>query len=130
MTARIREELGLLLNRFPGMTFLEDGLWCRLPAYVIPGEHWVQTIVDVAFRIPTMLPGQDPYGFWVSGGLTPRRSGVQITNYTYPVTTGFGEGWGQFSWAPEGWTPGPTARGGDNMVTWVGTFAHRLLEGP
>jgi hypothetical protein len=130
MSTRIDEELALLRNRFPDMTYLGEGLWCRIPGYVIPGGLWVQTAVDVAFRIPTALPGQDPYAFWVEGGLTPRKPGVAISNYTYPVTTGFGAGWGQFSWAPDGWSPGPTAAAGDNMVTWVGTFAHRLLEGP
>ena len=113
------------------MTFLEDGLWCRLPAYVIPGEHGVQTIADVAFRIPTMLPRQAPTASGCQRQSHPAPDpALQITNYTYPVTTGFGEGWGQFSGVLKGWNPGPTARGGDNMVTWVGTFAHRLLQGP
>jgi len=130
MSTRIEEELALLRNRFPGMTFLADGLWCRLPDYAIPGEAWVQASADVAFRIPALIPGQDPYAFWVAGGLTPRAPCAAISNYTYPVTIGFGPGWGQFSWAPNGWSPRPTAAAGDNMVTWVGTFAHRLLEGP
>ena len=39
MTTRIEQELALLSNRFPRMTFLADGLWCRLPGYVIPGKQ-------------------------------------------------------------------------------------------
>ena len=130
MTQRVRDELALLRNRFPGMVFLEDGLWCRLPGYVVPGEHWVEETTDVAFRIPAAIPGQDPYAFWVAGGLTPREAGTAIGNYTFPTPTGFGGDWGQFSWAPNGWHPGAIAESGDNMVRWVGTFAHRLLEGP
>ena len=130
MTTRIEQELSLLRNRFPGMTFLADGLWCRLPGYVIPGKHWVQAAADIVFRIPEATPGEAPYGFWVAGGLTPVAAGAVIGDYTYPAPTGFDGNWGLFSWSPEGWNPGPTAAAGDNMVTWVGTFAHRLLEGP
>jgi hypothetical protein len=130
MTVRVEQELALLRNRFPEMAFLADGLWCRLPGYVIPGEQWRQARADIAFRIPEALPGQVPYGFWVAGSIDPRRPGAVISNYTYPAVTGFGGEWGLFSWSPDGWNPGPTAAAGDNMVTWVGTFAHRLLEGP
>jgi hypothetical protein len=130
MTERATAELALLTNRFPGLEFVESGLWCRVPGYVVPGEHFKEDIVDVAFRIPENTPGQEPYGFWVAPGLTPRDEGATILNYAYPAQTGFGGEWGQFSWAPDGWRPGPTAESGDNMVTWVSTFAHRLLDGP
>jgi hypothetical protein len=130
MTERVAEELGLLERRFPALEFVEPGLWCRIPDYIVPGEHFKESQVDVAFQIPANIPGQEPYGLWVKPGLTPSAEGAVITNYTYPAATGFGNGWGQFSWAPDGWHPGPSAATGDNMITWVSTFAHRFLEGP
>jgi hypothetical protein len=130
MTDRIAEELALLRARYSGLEFLEAGLWCKLASYTVPGGRFNETEIAVAFQIPPNIPGQDPYGFWTHPGLTPAVAGTQVTNYTFPASTGFGDGWGQFSWAPENWRPGATASKGDNMVTWVSTFAHRLLEGP
>ena len=130
MTERISAELELLQARHAGLEFLEAGLWCKLSDYTVPGTHFHEKSVAVAFQIPANTPGQEPYGFWVQPGLTPTAAGAQMTNYTHPASTGFDGTWGQFSWAPQMWRPDADVTKGDNMVTWVTTFAQRLLEGP
>lgn len=129
MTDRVAEELRLLRTRYPGLEFVEAGLWCKLPGYIVPGDRFNEHDVAVAFQIPANIPGQDPYGFWTQPGLTSSAGG-SVNNYIFPAATGFEGEWGQFSWAPEIWRPGTSAADGDNMVAWVTTFAQRLLEGP
>jgi hypothetical protein len=50
------------------------------------------------------------------------------TNYTHPVTTGFGDGWGQFSWSPVAWRPTANGAGADTIVHFVRSFRDRMLE--
>ena len=82
--------------------------------------------VEVAFQF--VLPGQPPYGFWVRPGLT-LATGAAIQNYSYPVETPFGPGWGQFSWSPEDWSAQEDPRAAGNMLRWARSFAQRLAEG-
>lgn len=77
---------------------------------------------------PGGLPGQAPYAFWVRGGLA-LSGGAQPTNYTFPSTsTPWGDEWGQFSWQPASWAPGPQPGQGTTMVDFVRSFADRLRE--
>ncbi len=126
MNERLAAELELLRTAFQDAEFREEDLWARIPAYLISPEVWGRTTCEIAFRF--VLPGQPPYGFWVRPGLT-LISGAPIQNYSYPVATGFGDGWGQFSWSPEEWAPGADVRHGANMLRWAQSFATRLAEG-
>lgn len=126
MTERTTAELDLLRSAYPDIEFREEDLWARLAAYPLPVEIWGRPSCEVAFRFP--IPGQPPYGFWVRPGFA-LVSGAPVQNYSYPVSTPFGDGWGQFSWAPEEWIPGADVRRGANMLRWTQSFAIRLTEG-
>lgn len=126
MNERLRAELEVVRSAFPDAELREADLWARIPVYPISEEVWGGTTCEVAFRF--VLPGQPPYGFWVRPGLT-LVSGAAVQNYSYPVATGFGDGWGQFSWSPEEWAPGADVCRGANMLRWVQSFAMRLAEG-
>ena len=126
MNERVRAELEWLRTGFPDAEFLEDVLWARIPSYPLPEALWGRSSCELAFRV--VLPGQPPYGFWVRPGLS-LLDGRPIQNYSYPVATGFGEGWGQFSWGPEEWVPRAAVRRGANMLVWARSFALRLAEG-
>lgn len=128
MNERIAQEVSLLLAAYPDMEWRPHDFWARIPKYPVPLSIWTLHSAEIAFQVPTQLPGQAPYGFWVRPGLV-LSSGGAINNYSYPVLTPFGSGWGQFSWAPEVWRPGPTAREGTNMLDFVRSFADRLREG-
>jgi hypothetical protein len=78
MTERIREELALLRGWWPGLEFVEAGLWLRLREYQIPSAAWTPRVVEVALQIPPQLPGQEPYAFYVRPGVAA--GGVAITN--------------------------------------------------
>jgi hypothetical protein len=125
VSARIAEELALLRTIYPDLEHHSDGDWVRIPAYPLDGALWGLTSCEVVFKIP--IPGQPPYAFWVRPGLSVRGGPPQ--NYTFPVETPFGAGWGQFSWAPETWEPGASVARGANMMRWAESFAVRLAEG-
>jgi hypothetical protein len=123
---RIQQELDLLRAVFPELEWRPDAFWARIPVYPVPGDVWQPAVVEVAFRIPPTA-GEQPYAFFVRPGL---QAPAQITNYTYPASTCFGDDWGQFSWAPEVWCPHAEITRGSNMLHFVRSFADRLREGP
>jgi hypothetical protein len=125
---RIEEEIALVLRAYPDLEFQSADLWARIPSYPLPDGIWHQEIVEVAFQFPAGLPGQQPYGFWVRPGLELRTGGT-ISSYTFPVTTPFGDQFGQFSWSPEVWTPRAEITAGTNMLDFVRSFSRRLAEG-
>jgi hypothetical protein len=130
MQERVEAEIALLKERFPELEIRLD-LWCRFPEYRLPAGIWNVDVVELAFRIPAQLPGEQPYGIWVKPSLTLKGGGMP-GNYTPDVSIALGEGWGQFSWAPETWAPSPTIdtiTQGTNLVNFVESFAVRLREG-
>jgi hypothetical protein len=130
MNERIAQELELLRARYPDLEYSPTDHWIRLPAYPLPAGIYngeTETTVEIACRIPQLL-GEQPYGFWVKPGLQ-LASGAAIQNYTHPVATPFGEGWGQFSWAPEVWNPSSDIHSGTTMLDFVRSFFQRLEEG-
>lgn len=126
MTDRTAAELKLVRSGYPDVEFREDDLWARIPAYPVPGE-WAREHAEIAFRFPRDVFGEEPYGFWVRPPLQLPGGGAP-GNCSGPVATGFGEGWQQFSWAPDGWRPAAELRCGTNMLDWVRSFARRLAE--
>lgn len=126
MIDRVREELDLVRLRFPDLEFREEDFWARLPSYPVP-EEWGRGSTEVAFQVPRDIFAQQPYGFWVRPPLEVPGGGIP-TNTSGPVATGFGEGWQQFSWAPEVWQPGPEPRLGSNLLDFVRSFRLRLCE--
>lgn len=125
---RVEQELSLLRAVYPDLEWRPDTFWVRIPAYPIPGGHWNQDAAEIACRIPPTV-GEQPYAFFVRPGLTTV-DGREITNYTHPSATVFGDDWGQFSWAPETWAPHVDITSGSNMLNFVRSFADRLREGP
>lgn len=128
MNERCAAELELLRQLWPALEFLGEGLWVRIPAYSVPCDQWDAEVVEVAFQIPAGLPGQAPYAFYVRPMLA-LKSGATVNNYTRDATTGFGSGWGLFSWQLEPWTPTDDIASGTNMVNFALSFAERLREG-
>jgi hypothetical protein len=125
---RIEQELALLRTSYPDLEWRSDTFWVRIPSYAVPSGHWVQAEVEVACRIPPTV-GEQPYAFFVRPGLIALDE-RQVQNYAYPTSNCFGEGWGQFSWAPEAWTPHDEITRGSNMLNFVRSFADRFREGP
>jgi len=122
---RIQEELALLSGKHPGLEVAPDGRWVKVPAYPLP-QGWNRTTTDIAFRI--VDPPAGPYGIYVPSGLL--FNGQRPNNYSEPVAgVPFPGTWGVFSWTPEAWTPGTTAKGGSNYFNWVGSFGARFREG-
>ncbi len=130
MSTRLGEERQLLLTTFPQIEWSEDGTWGRIANYIVPPGPWRETVTEVTFRLPPGLPGEAPYAFFVRPLLTPTTPGASITNFTENASTPFGEGWGQFSWAPEDWVPDAVITRGSNMLNFARSFAERLGEGP
>ena len=128
VSERIEQELALLRTVYPDLEWRPDTFWVRVPAYPVPSGPWVQPVVEVACRIPPTV-GEQPYAFFLRPGLTAA-DGRELTNYNYPSSTCFGDDWGQFSWAPEVWTPHVEITRGSNMLNFVRSFADRLREGP
>ena len=129
VTERIEQELTLLRAVYPDLEWRPDAFWVRIPDYPVPVALWETCSEgEVAFRIPPTV-GEQPYAFWVRPGLTAV-GGRQITNYTYPTSTCFGDGWAQFSWAPEVRAPTWRSPASSNMLNFVRSFADRLREGP
>lgn len=127
---RVEAELNLLRGWFgSALEYRPDGHWIRLPDYHIPSGLWVPRIVEVCFQIPAGIPGQEPYAFHVRPGVALSNH-VAINAYAYPTTTGFGENWGTFSWAPNSWQPGVTPQDGSSMLDFARSFADRFRAGP
>lgn len=130
MTPRGLQELELLRAWWGALEFVEAGLWVRLADYPLPLGLWDRKSCDLAFQIPAQLPGQAPYGFYVSPGLGLIGGGA-IGSYTFPThEPPFGSGpWGKFSWALAEWQPAAEAARGSNMVQFARSIADRLREG-
>jgi hypothetical protein len=124
----IAEELKLLRGFWPDLEFIPDGNWVLRRDYSLP-SGWNKEIVDLAIRIPAGFPGEQPYGFWVAGGLV-LESAAPISNYAFPSETipGSDESWGKFSWSPEAWTPGAEPGQGMGMIHFAQSVWRRLLE--
>lgn len=126
MSERTEKELELIRSRYPRLEFREGDFWARIPDYPVP-DDWGCKQAEVAFQVPPDLLGQEPYGFWVRPPLQ-LPDGGEPSNSSGPVATGFGEGWQQFSWSPDGWRPGPDPCSGTNLLDFVRSFARRLAE--
>lgn len=126
MMERVQAEVALVRCRYPDLEFRNGDLWARIPAYPVP-EAWGRDTVELAFQAPRDVFGQQPYGFWVRPPLELPAGGPPA-NTSAPVATAFGDGWQQFSWAPEVWQPASDARSGSNLLDFVRSFAHRLAE--
>jgi hypothetical protein len=126
MTERLRAELDLVRSRYPELEFREQDFWARIPDYPLP-QAWGRESTEIAFQVPRDMFGQQPYGFWVRPPLQAPGGSVP-TNTSGPVATGFGDGWQQFSWAPEVWQPAAEPHNGSNLLDFVRSFAQRLRE--
>jgi hypothetical protein len=121
------QELRLLHRCWPSLIHADGTNWCKIPDFVLPAG-WNRPSVDVAFQVPDALPGQEPYAFWVHGGLA-LASGAQITNYAFPAESTPWDGpWGKFSWNLNPWAPGARPGEGTGLVDFVRSFASRLRE--
>lgn len=120
------QELRLLRHCWPQLECDESTGWCRIPDYAVP-QGWSKTTVEVAFQIPDNLPGQAPYAFWIRDGIQ-LAAGSPPTDYNPQASTPWGGLWGQFSWTPESWAPGPQPGRGTTMVDFVRSFADRLQD--
>jgi len=126
MTDRLAQEIALVRTAFTDLEFLQDGLWARVPAYPLP-EGWGRESAEIAFQFRRDSIAEEPYGFWLRPPLSVPGGGAP-TNSSGPVATGFGEGYQQFSWAPDSWEPAHDLRCGTNMLNWVRSFGKRLAE--
>jgi Prokaryotic E2 family E len=126
MMERVHAEVDLIRSAFPEAEFREEDFWMRIPDYPIP-DGWGREKAEIAFQMPRDWMGQQPYGFWVRPPLQTADGGAP-TNTSGPVQTGFGDGWQQFSWAPDGWEPMPEPRMGSNMLDFARSFVRRLRE--
>lgn len=127
MNERLQEELKLIRSEYPSLEFREEDFWARIVDYPLP-VAWGREASEVAFQVPRDPFGQEPYGFWVNPFLALPGGGPPSNSSPEAVATGFGAGWQQFSWSPEGWQPGPTASAGSNLLDFVRSFARRLAE--
>jgi hypothetical protein len=125
MSERIAAELELIRDEYPGIAV--SGLWVLIPGYPISADWQASAETELAFQFPAELPAQEPYGFWLRPALV-LPGGAAPSNSSGPVETGFGAGWQQFSWAFDGWAPGPTPIAGSNMLDFVRSFGRRLGE--
>jgi len=121
-------ELALLQKLWPNIEYVLDGHWVLRREYALPAG-WNRSVADLAFRVPQNLPAEQPYGFWIRGGLT-LASGLQPANYQFPSdSVPFGsDSWGRFSWSPEAWSPGAAPGSGHGMVLFAQSFRRRLEE--
>ena len=125
----VTDELALLRTIWPELQFIEDGNWVLRPGYTIP-EGWDRQKADIAIRIPAQLPGEQPYAFWVRGGLALSNGG-QVGAYACPseaVPFAPAEPWGKFSWAPEVWAPGAKPGEGTGMIHFAISIRQRLED--
>lgn len=127
---RAEAELELLRQFFPNLEYRAEGHWVLLPRYGVPPEGgWIQTEVRAAFQMPAGLPGQAPYGFYISPNVT-QSSGTAAQNTTpasEPVP--WPGPWTKFSWSPESWQPGASVVAGSNMLQFAISIADRLKQG-
>ena len=128
MSERIESELALLRTAYPALEYRPDGRWVRIASYVVPVGIWSQAQIEICFQIPTGIPGEAPYGFYVRPHLTLANGRVP-NNYTYPAPTVFGQDWGKFSWILDPWTPQADVRAGSNMLDFALSIHGRLKEG-
>lgn len=127
MMDRVHAEIELVRCHYRTLEFREQDFWGLIPDYPLPEDWRRGDSTEVAFQVPRDLFGQQPYGFWVRPPLTTP-SGGPPTNTSGPVATGFGDGFQQFSWAPEVWQPGAHPHNGSNLLDFVRSFAQRLRE--
>ncbi|MEK6272841.1 MAG: E2/UBC family protein [Actinomycetota bacterium] len=124
-TERVQAEIELLKRRHPDLECRDDG-WCRLARYALP-DGWSESEVELAFRVPENIPGEQPYAFWTKPTLT-LEDGRTPNNTSGPVDTDLGPGWQQWSWQLEDWRPGPTPAEGSNVVDHFRSIAYRFRE--
>jgi hypothetical protein len=124
---RVMAEVALVRARFADLDFNEHDLWGRIATYPLP-VGWGPESTEIAFRFPRDTLAEEPYGFWVRPPLTLPGGGNPTDASPGTVETGFGAGYQQFSWAPDGWHPKPDVRCGTNMLDWVRSFARRLAQ--
>jgi Prokaryotic E2 family E len=121
------QETKLLHRCWPSLIQADGTNWCKIPDFVLP-TGWNRQTATVAFQIPDALPGQEPYAFWVEGGLA-LASGATVSNYAYPAESTPWDGhWGKFSWSLDPWRPGARPGEGTSMVDFVRSFSARLRE--
>lgn len=125
---RLAAELELLRSRFPDLETRDaDGrTWVWVPNYRVP-DGWSASTVELVFGFPTEV-GQPPYAFQVRPALTLAGAATP-SNYTTGVSNPWGDGFAQFSWAPDGqWVPNADIRAGANMLNFAMSFRTRLSE--
>lgn len=127
MEDRLKEELDLLQNRWPELTYKENGRWVLLPEYPIP-DTIKQDAAAVCFRVKSNYPQRAPYGFYVRKPIE-LESGLSFNNVKNTNKPPFDGDWLQFSWKPADWRPGPTVDSGTNLVDWSHSFHKRLKQG-
>jgi len=128
MNERISQELDMLRLCYPDLEYREDGQWVRIPHYVLPSGLWNGEEVEVCFQIPLQYPGQAPYGFYARPKLR-LKDGSLPNNYSFPVATPFGTGWGKLSWQLNPWQPADEPARGSNLLNFVRSFSDRFREG-
>lgn len=131
MSERLEEELRLLRSWFgEDLDYAPNGHWVRISSYEIPFDVWSPRVVAVAFQVPARIPGQAPYGFWVSPGIG-RTDGQAVLNYTFPdPAPPFDGPWGKFSWQLPDWRPGAMPQDGSSMLDFARSIASRFGDGP
>lgn len=125
-----RAELDRLRHNWPDLRCDVDTGWVVIPGWRVP-LGWTKPVIDIAVRIPENIPGQEPYGFWVRGGIQLAGGQGTPSNYTFPgerVSLAPEDEWGQFSWALETWAPGAMLGEGTTMVHFVHSIGRRLEE--
>jgi hypothetical protein len=128
MEDRVKIEIDMLRERYPGIEISQDERWVLLPSYPFP-VGWKPSSADVAFQIPVGYPGVPPYGIYVPIGLLFQDK--RPNNYTEPAPSQppFTGKWGIFSWQPNQWFPKADPVSGSNLLNWVIGFRDRFREG-
>jgi hypothetical protein len=130
MNPRIDEELQLLRTWFgERLQYSAEGNWVKIDTYCLDPALWSPSQVEVAFQIPEGLPAQAPYAFQVRPGVTLVSTGGAPSNYTFPTSNPWGDGWGTFSWQLEIWAPGARAHDGSNTLDFARSIADRFRQG-
>jgi hypothetical protein len=128
----VAKELELLRTFWPDLEYVEEGHWVLKGNYQFP-LGWSLEHGDVAIRIPADLPAEQPYGFWVRGGISPASGGV-TGSYVFPaeevIPFAPTESWGRFSWALQdnAWKPGAMPGAGTGLVQFAMSINRRLQE--
>lgn len=133
MRQRIVEEYSLLVEAHPDAQHAESGGedWFLVPHFSFP-PGWLagDAPLDkgpIAFKLNAAYPTNAPYGFVAPAGITFK--GSPPGSPGSPVNPPFLGAWQHFSWAPETWLVGPTARQGANILDWIRGINERLREG-